>query len=364
MDAMPRVSIIILNWNGWEDTIECLESIYQITYPNYDVIVVDNGSENDSVEKIKEYAEGGFPVESRFFEYTTGNKPLQYVEYSLEEAETGKRTERAVAHLPSNKKLILIKNGKNFGFAEGNNIGIRYAFKVFNPEYILLLNNDTVVDKNFLTELVKVIESDEMIAFVGPKNYYYDYQGRIDVINFAGGKITMWKGGSEHIGVRKIDEGQYDCITNTDYVTGACLLARREILEAIGLLDPVYFLYWEETDWCIRAKNAGYKLVYTPSAKIWHKVAASQEGNVNKFFFVRNNFLFVKKNATNAQFAVFLLYFFGFKLWLLIGSSIIYKRNAKELLSIVKGSLEGIKTRSSHNPPDHDDTCQVNQPEE
>ena len=115
MDAMPRVSIIILNWNGWMNTIECLESIYQITYPNYDVIVVDNGSENDSVEKIKEYAEGGFPVESRFFEYTTGNKPLQYVEYSLEEAETGKRTERAVAHLPSNKKLILIKNGKNFG---------------------------------------------------------------------------------------------------------------------------------------------------------------------------------------------------------------------------------------------------------
>lgn len=342
MDAMPRVSIIILNWNGWKDTIECLESVYQITYPNYDVIVVDNGSENESVEKIKEYAEGRLPVKSRFFEYTTGNKPLQYVECSQEEAETGEGTE-VVAHLSSNKKLILLKNGKNFGFAEGNNIGIRHAFKALNPEYILLLNNDTVVDKDFLTELVKVAESDEMIAFAGPKNYYYDYHGRTDVINFAGGKITMWKGESEHIGMKEIDEGQYDCITNTDYVTGACLLARREALEAIGLLDPVYFLYWEETDWCMRARNAGYKLIYVPSAKIRHKVAASQEGNVNMFFFVRNNFLFVKKNATNAQFVVFLLYFFGFKLCSLIGSSTLRKKNGKELLSIVKGSLEGIK---------------------
>jgi GT2 family glycosyltransferase len=338
MDAMPRVSIIILNWNGWKDTIECLESVYQITYPNYDVIVVDNGSENESVEKIKEYAEGKLRVESRFFAYTTENKPLQYVEYSLEEAE------KAVAHLPPNGKLILIKNDKNFGFAEGNNIAIRYAFKVLNPEYILLLNNDTVVDRIFLTELMNITESDERIAFAGPKNYYYDYYGRTDVINFAGGKITLWRAKSEHIGIREFDEGQYDCITNTDYVTGACLLARREVLEAIGLLDPVYFLYWEETDWCMRAKNSGYKLIYVPSAKIWHKVAASQKGATNKFFFVRNSFIFIKRYASKAQYAGYLLYFFGFKLWQLSGISIIYRRNAKEWISIVKGTFEGIRT--------------------
>ena len=93
----------------------------------------------------------------------------------------------------------------------------------------------------------------------------------------------------------------------------------------------------------MRARNAGYKLIYVPSAKIWHKVAASQEGNVNKFFFVRNNFLFVKKMLQTHNLLYFCCAFFGFKLWLLIGSSIIYKRNAKELLSIVKGSLEGIK---------------------
>jgi GT2 family glycosyltransferase len=343
MDTMPQVSIIILNWNGWKDTIECLESVYQITYPNYDVIVVDNGSENESVEKIKEYAEGRLHVESRFFEYTAENKPLKYIEYSLEEAEADEGTEKVVTHLPPSEKLILIKNGKNFGFAEGNNIGIRYAFKTFNPEYVLLLNNDTVVDNNFLTELVKITVSDDMIGFAGPKNYYYDYHGRTDVINFAGGKITMWMGKSEHIGLREIDEGQYDRITNTDYVTGACLLARREVLDAIGLLDPVYFLYWEETDWCIRAKNVGYKLIYVPSAKIWHKVAASQEGGTNKYFYIRNSFMFVKKNATQVQYAAYLLYFFGLKLWQLSGISIIYKRNIKEGISIVKGAIEGIK---------------------
>ncbi|MEN6514775.1 glycosyltransferase, partial [Methanoculleus sp.] len=156
MDSMPRVSIIILNWNGWKDTIECLESVYQITYQNYDVIVVDNGSENESIEKIKEYARGNLEVTSRFFDYSRENKPLHYIEYSLDETKAEKGKEAEIADLPSWKKLILINNMKNYGFAEGNNIAIRYALKVLNPEYVLLLNNDTIVDRNFLDELVNV----------------------------------------------------------------------------------------------------------------------------------------------------------------------------------------------------------------
>jgi len=106
----PRVAIIILNWNGWEDTI---------AYPNYDVIVVDNGSEDDSIEKIKEYCEGKIKVESKFFEYSSENKPIRIIEYSREEAEAGGGREQEIADLPSNKKLILIKNEKNYGFAGG-----------------------------------------------------------------------------------------------------------------------------------------------------------------------------------------------------------------------------------------------------
>lgn len=343
MDTMPQVSIIILNWNGWKDTIECLESVYRITYPNYNVIVMDNGSENESVEKIKGYVEGIMPVESRFSEFRIENRSLNCIQYSLKARETNGKSGATVTHHSSTEKLILIANGENSGFPEGNNIGIRYALENLKPEYILLLNNDTVVDKNFLTELVKVAESDEKIAFLGPKNYYYDYYGRKDVINFAGGKITIWKGKSEHIGMREIDKGQYDQKTDTDYITGACLLARRKVIEVIGLLDPTYFLYWEEVDWCMRAKNAGYRLIYIPSAKIWHKVAASQKGGPNKFFFVRNKFIFLKKNATRAQYIAHLLYYFGFKFWQLSGSSIISRKSTKEWASIVRGTYEGIK---------------------
>ncbi len=131
----PKVSIIILNWNGWEDTLECLESLYQITYPNseaisvnalrvsgkgcYDVIVVDNGSEDESVEKIREYCKGKIKVESKFFEYSCENKPIKIIEYRREEAEAEGGKEKEIDDLPSNRKLILIKNEKNYGFAEG-----------------------------------------------------------------------------------------------------------------------------------------------------------------------------------------------------------------------------------------------------
>ncbi|CAD6491110.1 MAG: Glycosyl transferase family 2 [Candidatus Argoarchaeum ethanivorans] len=115
----PRVAIIILNWNGWGDTLECLESVYQITYPNYDVIVVDNGSEDESVEKIREYCGGEIEVESKFFEYSSENKPIKIIGYTREEAEAGGGEEGGIDDLPSNEKLMIIKNEKNYGFVGG-----------------------------------------------------------------------------------------------------------------------------------------------------------------------------------------------------------------------------------------------------
>lgn len=348
-EKWPKVAIIVLNWNGWQDTIECLESLYQITYPNYEVIVVDNGSENESVEKIKEYVDGKLPVESRFFEYTTKNKPLQYFECSLKEAETvDGRTEETVFCLSPKKRLILIKNDKNYGFAEGNNIGIRHAFKTINPGYILLLNNDTVVDRNFLRELINVTESDDMIAFAGPKNYYYDYHGRTNVLNFAGGKIIMWRGKTEQRGRGELDVGQYDTIANVDFILGACLLARKEIIETIGLLDPVYFLYWEETDWCTRAKNAGYKLQYIPNAKIWHKIGASSTPQINskiEYYRTRNRSRFVMKNGSASDKLGYIIYFFGY-IWIYkIAASLLYYRDLERLKFTLKGLIDALRER-------------------
>jgi GT2 family glycosyltransferase len=206
MDAMPRVSIIILNWNGWKDTIECLESVYQITYPNYDVIVVDNGSENESVEKIKEYAEGRLPVESHFFEYSRENKPIHVIEYSQEEAESGMREDQ---DMPPNKRLILLRNGRNSGFTEGNNIAMRYALKTLTPDYILLLNNDTVVDKNFVEGLVMVANQSNQTGVVGPVVFHY---GQPAQHQESAGRICMWTG-------RRSFTHSTDPYSTTDFAT-------------------------------------------------------------------------------------------------------------------------------------------------
>ena len=346
MEAAPRVSIIILNWNGWKDTIECLESVYQITYPDYDVIVADNGSKNDSIDNIKKYAEGNLEVSSKFITYSGENKPLCCIEYSREEAEDGGGREGDIADFPSWKKLILIKNGENYGFAEGNNIAIRYALKVLKPEYVLLLNNDTVVEGAFLDELVTVAESDKKIGFVGPKTYYYDYYGRNDVINFAGGRLELWKGESAHIGLNDTDQGQYERVTDVDYVEGSCLLARRDTLETIGLLDPIYFLYWEDTDWCMRVHKAGLRLLYAPKAKIWHKVSASNRGTSNLYYLTRNKFYFIKRSGTSLQYILYLMYFFGYQFWHVSAYSLFYRRDSKMWFSFLRGFTAFLQNRT------------------
>lgn len=311
MDAMPRVSIIILNWNGWKDTIECLESVYQITYPNYDVIVVDNGSENESVEKIKEYAEGRLSVESNFFEYSRGNKPIYVMEYSQEEAELGIRRDRDGLDLPSNKRLIMISNRENYGFAEGNNIGIRYSLTCFNPEYILLLNNDTVVKKDFLNNLISdALCDNQNIGIFGPKIFYYNFEGRKDVIWSAGGFFNMWSGIRTTRYYRSIDCTDASYPLDVDFVSGAALLIHRNVIKRIGLLDSDYFTYTEDIDWCYRAKKSGYRIRYVPSSLVWHKVSMStgtENSPFSQYLIVRNSVLFMKKNVSMWHWPTYLI---------------------------------------------------------
>lgn len=291
----PKVAIIILNWNGWKDTIECLESLYQITFPDYDVIVMDNGSKDESLEKIKEYCEGEVKVESKFYEYDPSNKPIKIIEYTREEAEAGGGKEKEIVDLPSNKKLMIIKNEKNSGFAEGNNIGMRYVLKALNPDYILLLNNDTVVDPEFLGELVKVAESDERIGIVGPKIYNYDFDGRSDIIWFAGGKVDISRGQPSHMGFNEKDSDMYNSIREFDFITGCAFLVNTSVIEKTGLLNPIFFAGFEDIDWSIRVHENGYKLLFAPSSRIWHKISASQGhmSPLNIYLKTRNRILFV-----------------------------------------------------------------------
>ena len=300
----PKVSIIILNWNGWKDTIECLESLYRITYPNYEVIVVDNGSKDDSVQKIKEYARGKIRVDSKFFKYNSSNKPIKYIEYTKEELENGKYSKRKkeLDVSPSDKKLFILKNDKNYGFAEGNNIAIRQILKENKSDYVLLLNNDTVVDPIFLTELVKEAENNQKVGIVGSKILNY-YNKNID---FCGGKINWWLGRPYHI--------KKEYYGKTNFITGCCMLIKKQLIQKGIIFDKLYFLYFEDADLCERAKKNNYLLKITNKAIIYHKISRSSIKKNKKsdkyiYYFARNRLIFNKKYNKNIIKHTFFLFF-------------------------------------------------------
>ncbi|MDY9927604.1 glycosyltransferase family 2 protein [Methanosarcina sp.] len=333
-----KVAIIILNWNGWEDTIECLESVYQIKYPNYDIIVVDNGSKDKSIEKIKEYAAGNILIESNFFKYNSNNKPIHLIEHSPEELKFSDRIRKDLDSLPLEKKLIIIKNNENYGFAEGNNIAIKYSLHFLDPDYVLLLNNDVVVDSGFLDELILNAESDQSIGVLGPTIYDYKPPNQIQ----SAGSRVLWNKGEainltyEHGNIPKIPQ-------EVDSVIGCALLAKSKLFDEIGYLNRNYFAYFEETEWCVRARNANYKIMYIPKGKVWHKGGATSNKITGfaLYHYTRNRFWFMKQHASHKQYAIFISYFLGFKFFSFVGWALL-NRNKPLLISFLKGVRDGL----------------------
>lgn len=247
----PKVDIIILNWNGWQDTIACLESIFQNDYKNYNIIVVDNFSTNDSVPRIKNWV------------------------------------------AKEKQKITLLEVDNNLGFAGGNNVGIRFAQTHDNPDYIWLLNNDTVIMKDSLTKVVTKTEADKTIGICGSKLLYYQNPHQIQAL---GGMYNKYLGTSRFI----INSEQLD---HMDYVVGAAMLVSKEFLQTVGLLNEEYFLYYEEMDWAVRAKGK-FKIGCAVDSVVYHKEGASIGGsNHNKnnksytadYYSIRSRLLFSKK---------------------------------------------------------------------
>lgn len=227
-NAKPIVTIILVNWNGREDTLACLRSLRKVIHDRIEIILVDNASTDGSVAAVQ-------------------------------------------AEFP---EVEIIRNTRNERFARANNQAMRIALQR-GAKYLLLLNNDTEVDAEFVQHLVSRAERDGAIGMVGPKIYHYDQP---NLIWFAGGGVSMWRGKIWHYGLRQEDRGQYDVPRDVDYITGCCLLVTRRCLEKIGMLDESYYMYVEDVDWCYRAKQAGYRLVYEPRARIWHKISSSSGG--------------------------------------------------------------------------------------
>ena len=213
---LPLVYIVVLNWNGWPDTIECLKSLEDQSYDHYDIVVVDNGSTDDSVQRIRT----AFPA------------------------------------------LKLLETGKNLGFSAGNNVGIRYALS-HDADFVWLLNNDTAVQRQTLAQMVDVAVADRNVGAVGSIIMDVDDSARVQA--WGGGNVRFWCGRSQNAKVP----------AKLDYLTAASLLVPHSVFERVGLLDERYFLYWEDVDFSFRIRSAGYSLAVSEKSLVMHKESSS-----------------------------------------------------------------------------------------
>jgi GT2 family glycosyltransferase len=305
----PNISIIIVNWNNAKDTIKCLESVYQLNYPNYNVILIDNNSKDGSLEKIKKYSFNNLKIKSNSFDNRNSKDNfIKILEYNEEEVNYKLKNEIIKEDINHDKKLIIIKNKKNHGYTEGNNIGIRFAIKQIIPDYLLLLNNDTVVDKDLLKYMVLISEEDEKIAIIQPKLLLYNDP---ILINSTGNKMDIF-GTTRPRGVYEQDHGQYDQFRYEGffYASGACILISKSLIFEFNeneLFDPILFAYHEDVDLSFTARILGFKIAYCPDAICYHKVGASPKNYYTKYYWEkRNNYRVLLKNYS-LRYLIFIL---------------------------------------------------------
>ena len=258
MKTQPLVSIITINYNESGVTLEMLESLEKVTYKNLEVIVVDNASPNDNPDVIKQK----FP------------------------------------------KVNLIKSDKNLGFAGGNNLGVKEA----SGDYLLFINNDTIVPEDCITPLVETLENDLSIGMVSPKiKFHWDDS----LIQYAGyTPMNHWTIRNNSIGYHQKDNGDYDLPRETESIHGAAMMVPRRIIDEVGLMTEIYFLYYEEHDWAEMVKRAGYKIYYQPGSYILHKESLStgKFSPLKTYYISRNRIVFARRNFTPVQLTVSLIF--------------------------------------------------------
>ncbi len=290
---MNRVYVILVNWNGWQDTIECLQSLLLLEYPDFRIVVCDNGSGDDSFLEIRNWAV---------------RQEVSFAEYLRTEAETG----GSLAVYPV---LTIIQNGENLGFAGGNNVGLRYAIARGDAGYCWLLNNDTVVEPDALTHLVERMQQQSSLGICGSTILLCHDRKQIQAL--GGGHYCRWIGLPWHYGrFSKWGKGvnQQRAEAWMNYVEGASMLVSRQFLDEVGLLCEDYFLYFEEADWAIRA-DGRFSLGYAAQSVVYHKVGGSIGTSSNPakmsytsdYFNIRNRLLFTRRFYPSAQPTVWLV---------------------------------------------------------
>lgn len=357
----PKVAIIILNWNGWKDTIECLESVFRNTYPNYQVIVVDNGSTDDSVEKIKAWADGKQEVLTPepthplyHLSHPPVKKPIPYIYYTREEAEKGgnlKLEESIIKgwqeqkilnskelYPTSDYPLIFIQTGENLGFAGGNNVGIYYSLEQ-GAEYVLILNNDTIVEPIALMSMVEVAKETKA-SIVGA------------LIKDASGEKSLFVR-SMYPQMLFYSESQMKVPKKkwwfSDQVQGSAMLLCHEFLsgrwQSLGyFLDDSLFLYCEEVELALWCRQVGRKSVIAGNAIVYHKLGTSSGGRAQplQFYYLTRNRILLAHRYLGGLIGV--LFTILYPTWRIIRAGVYIVQGKYEIASaIFQGLIDGIK---------------------
>jgi GT2 family glycosyltransferase len=302
MNSKPRskTTVVVLNWNSHEMTAECIRSLLAMDVADFEIIVVDNGSTDGSMERLPQE----FP------------------------------------------QITVLPQGHNLGFAAGCNVGMRHAL-ANGAEYILLLNNDTFVVPDFIREMLAAIESDPRIGAVCPKIYFADHP---DLLWYAGADFSLWMGTSKHRGWKEIDHGQFDGCREIMQATGCAMLVRRSALCDVGLLDEQFWAYAEDLDWSLRFMEQGYRLMLAPKARLWHccgatsvKAMGSGSQAIPQFFSTRNMVFVARKHVHWWQMPTFavgfmichIAFYTALRLW---------RRDFRAFFAIYRGLIQGLRT--------------------
>ncbi|UWR20822.1 glycosyltransferase family 2 protein [Sulfitobacter pontiacus] len=293
---MKKIAIVLLNWKGSEDTIECLSSLIELNDPSgYHLVVVDNDSPDNSVRRIREWADKKSLL-TQVFDYDAQSEELNHVGCDG-------RTE--------NVKLTLVQSNDNVGFCIGNNLGAEIAFK-YGADYVLILNNDTIVGPDFSHSLQDFLKNDDGNTLYSPQVAYASKPDRI-----------WWFGGrfSKFLSPTYVAQGEYirssTLPESTQWVTGCATLISRALYERLGLYDPIFFIWCEEWDLSLRATSADVPMKVIPSVKIYHKVGKSLGivSPLTYFYSMRNMIILRKKHLPIGYRAVFNLVYLPYKLF-------------------------------------------------
>lgn len=261
MMHQPLVSIISVNFNQAKVTHELLVSLERLTYKNIEVIIVDNGSTEDLLSILND-------------------------SYDI-------------------PKLEIVKSIDNLGFAGGNNLGIKKA----KGDYLYFVNNDTELLPNSIQPILERFGTDPAIGVVSPKISYFSSP---EIIQYAGySSINPFTARSFAIGHKEVDNGQHNLAMQTNYAHGAAMMVKKEVIDSVGMMPEVFFLYYEELDWCEQIKRKGYKIFYEPKSQIYHKesISVGKDSPLKTYYLTRNRILFMRRNFSLIHLCVFFLYF-------------------------------------------------------